>query len=326
LHSRGAGGALAIAAAALLTLAPQELALGQALPPGSLPSRGVGVPAVRYQATFDVSSAPPEFDPYQAVWDFAPGTWTPLHYHTGPVFVATLEGVVTFHHVAGMGPDAQVRSGDAYVETPNMVHAAGNTTTVPARQLVTNLVPRGAEQSYAVPDDRPAPPPPATRTYNAKFEIPLPQGPFRLTEAVLDFPPQTAGPLVPASGPTLHTVLDGTVTVQVDAATTTYAAGQTWTVLAGQREQLGNPGAAAASVYVTALLPGGTGPGAGLPAALAQPPTLPRTGAGSGSGWSAAPDWRVLACITLASGMIWLGCVHLRRHERPSRGWPRRAG
>jgi quercetin dioxygenase-like cupin family protein len=192
-----------------------------------------------------------------------------------------------------------------------MVHAAGNTTAAPARLLVTNLVPKGAEQSYPGADARPAPPPPATRTFNGKFEIPAPRQPFRLLEAVLDLPAGTEAPALAAGGTVLHTVLDGQVAVLVDGAAATYAAGQTWAVLAGQREQIGNRGAAPASVYVTALLPSGAPAAAGLPAASPPAAALPRTGAGPGR-WFGLPGWRALAG-GVALGAALLGYVCTRR-------------
>jgi quercetin dioxygenase-like cupin family protein len=264
-------------------------------------------PTIRYQASFDVVNAPSEFEPYQAVWDFAPGTWTPVHYHSGPVFVATLEGVVTFHHAADMGPDQQVPAGSTYVEIPNMAHAAGNIGTAPARLLVTNLVPRGDEQSYAAPDDRPVPLPPATRTSNTKFEVPPLRGPFRLIETVLDVPARGTVPALTSGGSMLHTVLDGEVAVQVGGTATTYAAGQTWSVPAGQRERLTNTGAATTRVYLTTLLPRGAQAPTGLPAAL------PRTGTGSEPSHYGQAGWQAVGTGALAFGLAWLGYMRLRR-------------
>jgi quercetin dioxygenase-like cupin family protein len=72
---------------------------------------------------------------------FAPGAWTPLHWHGGLTLVAVLEGDMT---VRSAGRETVYRAGDVWIEQPGDVHAAGNENATGALVAVTFLLQQGA--------------------------------------------------------------------------------------------------------------------------------------------------------------------------------------
>src|SRR5215203_322975 len=82
-------------------LMPSAVALGQ---PGF-----TEVLEMRFQA----AAPPAQPEILQTVLDFAPGAWTPLHTHGGPVYVTVLEGTIT---VREAGSDTTFAAGDGWAE------------------------------------------------------------------------------------------------------------------------------------------------------------------------------------------------------------------
>src|SRR5215211_5448695 len=78
--------AVAIVSAAAV-LVPAAVALGQ---PGF-----TEVLEMRFQA----AAPPAQPEILETVLDFAPGAWTPLHTHGGPVYVTVLDGTITLRSV-----------------------------------------------------------------------------------------------------------------------------------------------------------------------------------------------------------------------------------
>ena len=63
------------------------------------------------------------------VFTMQPGDSVPFHYHKGVSYVILVRGTLTEQHL--VGPDQcaaeQVKAGDAFVETPGLVHTVKNT-------------------------------------------------------------------------------------------------------------------------------------------------------------------------------------------------------
>src|SRR5688572_30870613 len=66
---------------------------------------------------------PPGAELYQAVLDFAPGAWTPLHSHTGSSYNTVLAGEITLRMD---GVNQTFAAGEGWVDAPDILHAAGN--------------------------------------------------------------------------------------------------------------------------------------------------------------------------------------------------------
>jgi quercetin dioxygenase-like cupin family protein len=92
---------------------------------------------------------------------FAPGAWTPWHWHSGLTLVGVMDGEMT---VNSGGIETIYRAGDLWIEQPGDVHAAGNTTGADARVAVTFLQDRGAP--VTTPAERPA----AARVHTARSQ------------------------------------------------------------------------------------------------------------------------------------------------------------
>ncbi len=106
---------------------------GQELPPG---------PKTIHRSSHPVESSPAAFETIQMVMDFAPGAWTPPHFHSGETFVLVLDGQMTVR----VGENEQVYGpGEGWRELPYELHVAGNGTGENARIMVTFLLPKGAQ-------------------------------------------------------------------------------------------------------------------------------------------------------------------------------------
>ena len=113
--------------------------VGQELPPG---------PTTVHRSSFEVADQPATFDSIQMVLDFAPGAWTPPHFHDGETLVLVLEGEMT---VRQDGVETTYRAGEGWRETPRVIHAAGNAAADKARIAATFLLPKGAQLTTVAP-------------------------------------------------------------------------------------------------------------------------------------------------------------------------------
>jgi len=82
---------------------------------------------------------------------FAPGARTPVHKHPYPHYVYVEEGTLTIMQT-DTGKSFEVEAGTFFLEMVNAWHYGINNGTVPARILVTDLVPKGV-QTNSVPKD-----------------------------------------------------------------------------------------------------------------------------------------------------------------------------
>ncbi len=115
-------------------------------------------PSPGYQFRTDGLPVPAAYDVAHQVLDFAPGAATPWHTHPGQVLVTVLEGRLTFRV---KGTETVYTAGDSFIELPNEVAQAANTTETRTTVMATFLVPRGAPLSHAVETPAPAPAPAA---------------------------------------------------------------------------------------------------------------------------------------------------------------------
>ena len=78
---------------------------------------------------------------------FQPGGQSGWHSHPGPVLISVVEGTMTFYEGDDPSCTPVVRTaGQGYVDTGTHAHIARNETGLPARNVVTYLVPPGAPQ------------------------------------------------------------------------------------------------------------------------------------------------------------------------------------
>ena len=259
-----------------LALGPAPLALGQELPPGPT--------AVQPLSRLPLGAAlGPVGETQLVILDFAPGAWTPLHSHGGRALVRVLEGEMTRR---AHGADDIFQAGQGWVETPGDVHAAGNGGAVPARVLVTFLLPAGAPLTTLEGHPSPAPPPgPATAFQSRRVDLVTAAARFdEAATTVLAFAPGAWTPLHSHGGLTLVAVLAGDMSVRSGGRETVYRPGDVWIEQPGDVHAAGNTTATGAQVAVTFLLRRGD-PVTTVAAAQAPvqvPRALPRTGDASG--------------------------------------------
>lgn len=257
---------------AVLALWPAP-ALGQDLPPG---------PATLHPLSrMPVEHEPGRFDEAQSlILDFAPGAWTPLHSHGGLTLVRVLEGEMTRR---ARGTEDVFKAGEGWIEAPDDIHAAGNASGMPARVLVTFLLPQGAPlTTVAGSPTQGAPPGPTTSFQSRRVAVAPPPAGFNETATtLLGFAPGAWTPLHSHGGLTLVAVIDGQMTVRSGGRETVYRAGDLWVEQPGDVHAAGNTTATEARVAVTFLLRQGapvtTVTVAQVPAPA--PRALPRTGA-----------------------------------------------
>jgi len=235
-----------VAVLGALLLLPIGLARGQELPPGPTTEQ----PLTRLPLEADQGG----FDEAQVLTlDFAPGDWTPLHSHGGLTLVRVLEGQMTrkAHGIVDVfGP------GEGWAEEAGDIHAAGNDGDLPARVLVTFLLPTGAPLTTVEGTPSPsAPPGPTASSQSQRVAVPGAQGGFNeVATTVLGFAPGAWTPEHSHGGLTLVDVLDGDMTVRKGDQETVYRSGDLWVEQPGDIHAAGNTDGADARVAVTFLL------------------------------------------------------------------------
>ena len=119
--------------------------------PLSTPVPGTATPPIAGKPLFtskvSLSGLSGDYDFTERVLDFAPGVWTPLHTHPGPVLLTVLEGTFTLREE---GKERTYAAGTFWQETPGHVHMAGNRGTTNARVSAVYLVPKGAPLATTV--------------------------------------------------------------------------------------------------------------------------------------------------------------------------------
>lgn len=110
---------------------------------GELPPGPVGIS--RGEMTSE--NVPAEYTLVQLGLDFAPGAWTPLHYHGGDVLITVLEGEMTLRLD---GEEFTYGEGESWIEPAGRVHAAGNNSDAPARVSGSFVLPIGAALTTVV--------------------------------------------------------------------------------------------------------------------------------------------------------------------------------
>jgi quercetin dioxygenase-like cupin family protein len=108
------------------------------LPPG---------PTTVTRSSLRMTEAPSTLNLVQVQLDFAPGAWTPPHWHGGPLLVTALEGEISMRQ---QGTERTFKQGELWIEYPGIVHAAGNNTSSTATVVVTFLMPKGGRLTSLV--------------------------------------------------------------------------------------------------------------------------------------------------------------------------------
>jgi quercetin dioxygenase-like cupin family protein len=104
------------------------------LPPGPTPV---------YRTTMTMTASLGNFEAIQVINDFAPGAWTPPHWHGGPVLLTVLEGELTLRDEE-TGEETTYAAGESWIEEIGHVMAVGNEGEVKARVAIIFLLPEGA--------------------------------------------------------------------------------------------------------------------------------------------------------------------------------------
>jgi quercetin dioxygenase-like cupin family protein len=99
-------------------------------------------PTTVYQYRAQVVRPAPQFDVVHQVLDFAPGAYTPAHYHGGQGFVTVVEGEQS---VSQKGTEQRLKAGETWVEDIGVVAVAGNPGPAKVTVVATFLLPIGAQ-------------------------------------------------------------------------------------------------------------------------------------------------------------------------------------
>lgn len=108
------------------------------LPPG---------PTTVTRSSVRLSEVPSVMNLVQVQLDFAPGAWTPPHWHGGPLLVTVVDGELAMRQ---QGTERTFKKGDLWIEYPGIVHAAGNKTNDTSTVVVSFLMPRGGRLTSIV--------------------------------------------------------------------------------------------------------------------------------------------------------------------------------
>jgi quercetin dioxygenase-like cupin family protein len=163
---------------------------------------------------------------YQAVLDFEPGAWTPVHSHTGSSYNTVLAGEITLRMD---GVDQSFTAGEGWVDAPDILHAAGNQSSADARLIATFVVRPGLSPSTIVAPEPGAvvPPAPTTAAFFKLNASELAQ-PFDVVHQFVNVGPGVALPLPTEPGLRIVSVLDGSVLTAQDGQLQENAAGDSW--------------------------------------------------------------------------------------------------
>jgi quercetin dioxygenase-like cupin family protein len=172
---------------------------------------------------------PPGAQLYQAVLDFEPGAWTPVHSHTGASYNTVLAGAVTLRQD---GVEQTFTAGQGWVDAPGVIHAAGNQSGANARLIASFVVRPGLAPSTIIPPAPGAvvPPPPTTVAFFKLSSAELPPS-LAVVHQLVTLEPGATLPGLTTPGARIVSVLDGSLLTdqagQFEAATT----GDSWAEL-----------------------------------------------------------------------------------------------
>jgi quercetin dioxygenase-like cupin family protein len=211
-------------------------------------------PSVRYDTNLANLTMPGAFTLIARVRDFAPGAWTTVHIHGGPVLVTVLEGELTLRIHGG---EQKYQKGGSWVELPGIehVHEVGNTGPVMASALGTTLLPDGAQETTTIDSGGTRPGP--TVKYQATFERLSIDGAFTEFQRIVDFPPGAWTSVHVHGGPRFVLVLGGEMTLRINGTEQVYKAGQSFLEPPGVVHSVGNAGVMPSYQVSLTLLPKG---------------------------------------------------------------------
>lgn len=104
-------------------------------------------PTTVTRSSLRLTESPSTMNLVQVQLDFAPGAWTPPHWHGGPLLVTALNGEIAMRQ---QGTERTFKQGELWIEYPGVVHAAGNKTNDTATVVVTFLMPKGGRLTSLV--------------------------------------------------------------------------------------------------------------------------------------------------------------------------------
>jgi quercetin dioxygenase-like cupin family protein len=166
---------------------------------------------------------------YQAVLDFAPGAWTPVHSHTGSSYNTVLAGEITLRQD---GVDQTFTAGQGWVDQPDVVHAAGNLRSADARLIASFVVRPGLAPSTIIP---PAPgavvPPAPTSVAFFKLTPPVLGPSLEVVHQLVNLGAGTPLPILTTPGARIISVLDGSVLTDQAGQSEAAATGDSWAEL-----------------------------------------------------------------------------------------------
>jgi quercetin dioxygenase-like cupin family protein len=97
-------------------------------------------PILTHHSSIEVERPAGAFELVHLVLDFDAGVWTPQHLHGGQELVTLTAGQLALQR---RGEVQMFAAGDAWVNPPGLVHAAGNTGTSFAQAVASFLLPAG---------------------------------------------------------------------------------------------------------------------------------------------------------------------------------------
>lgn len=106
-------------------------------------------PSTSAEANVEVVGPPAAMDLVQSILQFAPGAFTPPHWHPGPTLNLVLDGEITERDADG---ERVLRAGESWSDMPGVVHVAGNAGSTPATLAVIFMVPKGLPRTIVVPN------------------------------------------------------------------------------------------------------------------------------------------------------------------------------
>ena len=212
-------GLVASIVGAVAVLMPAAVALGQ---PGF-----TEVLEMRLQA----AAPPAQPEILEVVLDFAPGAWTPLHTHGGPVYVTVIDGTIT---VRQDGSDTTFAAGDGWAELADEPHLAGNDTSTPVRVVATFVLPKGATPTTVAGSGASVELPPGPTTFaQHRFEAPGLPAAMDVVHRVVEIAPGSRLPRHSHPGITVVTGLLGSATLTENGETQALNSGESWVEPAG---------------------------------------------------------------------------------------------
>ena len=197
---------------------------------------------------------PPGAEISQSVLDFAPGAWTPVHSHGGGSYNTVLAGEITLQMD---GVDRTFTAGEGWIDLPCIPHRAGNRGTTNARLIATFVVARDVPPAIIIePQRRHTARLEPTVVAAQKMNAVNLSGPMDVIHRVVSLEPGSTVPVQTQPGPSIVSVLQGSISIDIDGATRDVTAGRGWTDPTETARGY-TAGGSAARVVTTAFVPRG---------------------------------------------------------------------